>query len=118
MALIGAGGPGCSSLYGLLSELGPFKFNRADFSDLNLYPNPHAWNTISNVLFVESPVGVGFSYSDSPADYRYRVRADESGYSDARTRSADEEGAGLGTARKTREARTKCRRTRVRGAIA
>lgn len=60
------GGPGCSSIGGgFLSELGPF------------YPKPggkllkankYAWNKVANVLFLESPAFVGFSYSNTSAD--------------------------------------------------
>lgn len=53
------GGPGCSSLLGLLTELGPFRVNPND----TVGPNPYAWNKNANVLFVESPAGVGFSYA-------------------------------------------------------
>jgi carboxypeptidase C (cathepsin A) len=59
------GGPGCSGLIGFFTEMGPFRPN----ADLTLSLNEYAWNSVSNMVFIESPVGVGFSYSDSKADY-------------------------------------------------
>lgn len=59
------GGPGCSSLGGLLNELGPF---RPSPDGSKLYENVFSWTKAGNVLFLESPRGVGFSYS-SGADY-------------------------------------------------
>ncbi|KAL1833333.1 hypothetical protein ACET3Z_002984 [Daucus carota] len=61
------GGPGCSSLaYGAMQELGPFRV----YSDgKTLHKNPFAWNHAANVLFLESPAGVGFSYSNTTSDY-------------------------------------------------
>ena len=59
------GGPGCSSLEGFLTELGPFSFTGE--RDANGIPemadNPYAWTTVSSVLFLEQPAGVGFSYA-------------------------------------------------------
>ncbi|TVU37452.1 hypothetical protein EJB05_10768 [Eragrostis curvula] len=62
------GGPGCSSLgYGAMEELGPF---RVMSDGKTLYRNPYAWNAApANVLFLESPAGVGFSYSNATVDY-------------------------------------------------
>jgi len=56
------GGPGCSSLTGLFLELGPSSVDE----DLNLVYNPYAWNSNASVIFLDQPVNVGFSYSDTP----------------------------------------------------
>lgn len=62
------GGPGCSSLaYGAMEELGPF---RVHSDGKTLFENPYAWNKVANVLFLESPAGVGFSYSNTTSDYK------------------------------------------------
>ncbi|MCI24782.1 serine carboxypeptidase-like protein, partial [Trifolium medium] len=59
--------PGCSSLgYGAFEELGPFRINS---DGKTLYRNKYAWNEVANVLFLESPAGVGFSYSNTTSDY-------------------------------------------------
>uniref|UniRef100_A0A453IRP8 Carboxypeptidase n=1 Tax=Aegilops tauschii subsp. strangulata TaxID=200361 RepID=A0A453IRP8_AEGTS len=61
------GGPGCSSVGGgAFTELGPF-YPRGDGRGLRL--NKKSWNKVSNLLFVESPAGVGRSYSNTSSDY-------------------------------------------------
>lgn len=52
------GGPGCSSLLGLNEEIGPFVM--VD-EDRVFKQNPYPWNAKANLLFLESPAGVGFS---------------------------------------------------------
>lgn len=60
------GGPGCSSIgYGAASELGPLRVVRHGAA---LEYNEYAWNKETNLLFLESPVGVGFSYTNTSSD--------------------------------------------------
>ncbi|KAI3458991.1 hypothetical protein Pfo_015654 [Paulownia fortunei] len=60
------GGPGCSSVaYGASEEIGPFRINS---DGKTLYLNPYSWNKLANLLFLESPAGVGFSYSNTSSD--------------------------------------------------
>ncbi|KZS93183.1 peptidase S10, serine carboxypeptidase [Sistotremastrum niveocremeum HHB9708] len=54
------GGPGCSSSTGLLFELGPCSV--ADEGH-NTTWNKHSWNKNANIIFLDQPVGVGYSYS-------------------------------------------------------
>ncbi|KAH6791593.1 hypothetical protein C2S52_002070 [Perilla frutescens var. hirtella] len=62
------GGPGCSSLLGAMVENGPFGVNPDGKS---LYKRHYAWNKAVNMLFLESPAGVGFSYSNTSSDYSH-----------------------------------------------
>ena len=57
-----SGGPGCSSQLALFAENGPYIVN----DDLSLELNPHSWNTNATVIWIDQPVGTGFSYSDKP----------------------------------------------------
>ncbi|TFK35086.1 alpha/beta-hydrolase [Crucibulum laeve] len=52
------GGPGCSSLEGLLQENGPFSWS---WGQAKPTPNEFSWTNLSSVLWVEQPVGTGFS---------------------------------------------------------
>ena len=59
------GGPGCSGLIGFMTEQGPFRPDEAGL----IQPNEYAWNKVANMVFLEQPVGVGFSYSNNKDDY-------------------------------------------------
>ena len=59
------GGPGCSGLYGMGFENGPF----VAYTDGTLQLSPMSWNRFATVVWIEQPAGVGFSYSSQPSDY-------------------------------------------------
>jgi len=49
------GGPGASSMFGDFAEIGPL--------DVTLKPRKLNWLSAANVIFVDSPVGTGWSYT-------------------------------------------------------
>lgn len=55
------GGPGSSSILGFLEELGPLLINATG----GLMRNPWSWTKLANVIALEAPVGVGYSYCDN-----------------------------------------------------
>jgi cathepsin A (carboxypeptidase C)/serine carboxypeptidase-like clade 2 len=59
------GGPGCSSLGGFFTENGPFVVQ----PDLSVKLNQYSWNRKVNLVWVESPAGVGFSGPLQDEDY-------------------------------------------------
>jgi carboxypeptidase C (cathepsin A) len=64
-----SGGPLCSSMMRVFMEQGPFRFNMSSpEDDLTVSLNPHRWTATATIVFVEMPLGVGFSYSES-GDY-------------------------------------------------
>jgi len=71
------GGPGCSSLSGLVYEIGPLAFDWEGYRGglPTLLYKPDSWTKVSNIIFVDSPAGTGFSYDPTdnglpPSDTR------------------------------------------------
>ena len=56
-----AGGPGGSSIAEAWWEIGPFRFQQ----DGTIVKNNGSWSLFANLLFVDQPVGTGFSYIDT-----------------------------------------------------
>ncbi|XP_050563983.1 venom serine carboxypeptidase-like [Spodoptera frugiperda] len=59
------GGPGASSLYGLFTEIGPFFVS----TDNNLEEIRYSWGKNHSLLFIDNPVGTGFSFTDDDRGY-------------------------------------------------
>ncbi|GMI65548.1 serine carboxypeptidase-like 44 [Hibiscus trionum] len=60
------GGQGCSSVGDAFSSVGPFITTKnARGLDRNLF----SWNKVSNLLFIDNPIGAGWSYSNTSSDY-------------------------------------------------
>ncbi|KAL1103284.1 hypothetical protein V6Z11_D05G428200 [Gossypium hirsutum] len=60
------GGPGCSSVGDAFGSVGPFIVTRDAHG---LQTNFISWNKVSNLLFIDSPIGSGWSYSNTSSDY-------------------------------------------------
>lgn len=59
------GGPGASSLFGLFTENGPFSIS----AEQKLLPRKFSWHINHNLIYIDNPVGTGFSFTDSDDGY-------------------------------------------------
>lgn len=66
-----SGGPGCSAFSALAFQIGPLKFveRRYDGTLPQLVRNPYSLTQVASIIFVDSPVGTGFSYARDPKGY-------------------------------------------------
>ncbi|KAF8687789.1 hypothetical protein HU200_042725 [Digitaria exilis] len=69
------GGPGCSSLIGNFEEIGPYVLDSDETGQYDdglrcspLSRNPHRWNRRFGVVFIDNPLGTGFSVPASKRD--------------------------------------------------
>ncbi|KAI1978733.1 hypothetical protein LOZ53_004342 [Ophidiomyces ophidiicola] len=56
------GGPGCSSMIGAFAENGPLMYGNSS----KMEQNPFSWTKLGHVLYVDQPVGTGFSIAGNP----------------------------------------------------
>nr|XP_032630767.1 probable serine carboxypeptidase CPVL isoform X3 [Chelonoidis abingdonii] len=66
------GGPGGSSMFGLFVEHGPYVVDK----NLRLYKRKFPWTSKFSMLYIDNPVGTGFSFTD---DTGYAVNQDDVG---------------------------------------
>ncbi|KAL1189341.1 Serine carboxypeptidase-like 8 [Cardamine amara subsp. amara] len=64
------GGPGCSCLGGIFFENGPvgLKFEVYNGSAPSLFSTTYSWTKMANIIFLDQPVGSGYSYSRTPME--------------------------------------------------
>ncbi|XP_041009695.1 serine carboxypeptidase-like 18 isoform X1 [Juglans microcarpa x Juglans regia] len=66
------GGPGCSSFTAFVYEnIGPLNFNYEDLDGNlpTLLLNPYSWTQVASIIFLDAPVGSGFSYARTSQGY-------------------------------------------------
>ena len=56
------GGQGCTSFIGAFGGIGPHILRDVN-GTFQLTPNPYSWSTLGNILFIDQPVGTGYSTS-------------------------------------------------------
>jgi len=59
-----SGGPGGASTVELMYGNGPYVF----VDNKTIFPNPNAWSKKTNLLFVDNPAGVGYSWAKRSLD--------------------------------------------------
>ncbi|EGD83190.1 hypothetical protein PTSG_03820 [Salpingoeca rosetta] len=66
------GGPGGASTFGLFSEIGPFHVDE----NMKLHERDTTWNSNYSLLFIDNPVGAGYSYTGTGKGYATNTRED------------------------------------------
>ncbi|KAE8352137.1 Alpha/Beta hydrolase protein [Aspergillus coremiiformis] len=66
------GGPGCSSLDGLLQENGPFLWQPGTYKPIR---NPYSWTNLTNMVYIDQPARTGFSPGPSTVNNEEGVAA-------------------------------------------
>ncbi|KAL7084934.1 hypothetical protein ACP275_14G253100 [Erythranthe tilingii] len=66
-----SGGPGCSGSLALFYANGPFRLT----NNLSLIWNNFGWDKVSNLIYVDQPIGTGFSDTSYNGDFRESTEA-------------------------------------------
>ncbi|OQE20012.1 hypothetical protein PENSTE_c014G04437 [Penicillium steckii] len=67
------GGPGCSSMESFLQETGRFLWQPGTYAPVE---NPYSWVNLTNVLWVDQPVGTGYSIGTPTANSQEETAQD------------------------------------------
>ncbi|XP_019170952.1 PREDICTED: serine carboxypeptidase-like 11 isoform X2 [Ipomoea nil] len=66
-----SGGPGCSSFFAMTQEIGPLIMDLP--KNISVPPtfslNPYSWTKVASFVYLDLPVGTGFSYAKSAKNY-------------------------------------------------
>nr|GLL30169.1 serine carboxypeptidase-like 11 isoform X2 [Ipomoea trifida] len=66
-----SGGPGCSSFFAMTQEIGPLIMDLP--KNVSVLPtfslNPYSWTKVASFVYLDLPVGTGFSYAKSAKNY-------------------------------------------------
>ncbi|CAA2955665.1 serine carboxypeptidase-like 7 [Olea europaea subsp. europaea] len=65
------GGPGCSGLFGVVYDIGPCTFDIDNYHGglPSILLNSYSWNAVANIIFIDAPVGTGYSYVNTSQSY-------------------------------------------------
>ncbi|XP_075091587.1 serine carboxypeptidase-like 18 [Nicotiana tabacum] len=78
-----AGGPGCSALYAVVTKIGPVLFDDKEYDGKlpALSFNPYAYTKVASTIFLDLPVGAGFSYATtSKANHSNNIQTGDHAY--------------------------------------
>ncbi|KAK9049560.1 hypothetical protein SSX86_031471, partial [Deinandra increscens subsp. villosa] len=66
------GGPGTSGLFPFLYQIGPLsiRLDTSGWKNITLELNPNSWTEAANIIFLDLPAGVGFSYATTWEGWR------------------------------------------------
>lgn len=67
------GGPGCSSMDGLFQENGPFQWQSGTYGP---QPNPFSWTNLTNMVWIDQPIGTGLSLAAPGAPAQIKDETD------------------------------------------
>ncbi len=71
------GGPGCSSAMGMFTETGPFTYHNVGDQPKT---NPYSWTNAANIVFIDQPIGTGFSTGTPTANDEFDVAKQFDGF--------------------------------------
>jgi carboxypeptidase D len=71
------GGPGCSSMEGLMTENGPINWLPGTDAPT---PNPFTWLNLTHVVWIDQPLGVGYSQGEPDVETEEELAVQFTGF--------------------------------------